>query len=145
MGNKSITLMPVSHHRLCFPWINEQRCFSVNWGKFWFYWFAVSSITSPTTLKTRPRVVGPTGTVIGAPVSVATMPRSIPSVGPRAIQRTSVGESCWFNFERHYFYLTARMKCIIIPGKWSLNSTSTTGPIICRNGACFGICHVFPY
>ena len=39
----------------------------------------------------RPSVSRPTGTVIGAPVSMAFMPRTMPSVGFMAMQRT------WFS------------------------------------------------
>src|SRR5699024_9064656 len=35
----------------------------------------LSSITSPNTLKTRPNVMSPTGTEIGAPLSVTAAPR----------------------------------------------------------------------
>ena len=37
---------------------------------------------------TRPSVAGPTGIVIGAPVSIASMPRCMPSVGFIATVRT---------------------------------------------------------
>ena len=39
-----------------------------------------SSIGSPVTLTIRPRVAGPTGIVMGAPVSTALEPRTRPSV-----------------------------------------------------------------
>ena len=39
----------------------------------------------------RPRVSRPTGTMIGPPVSMAFMPRTMPSVGFMAMQRT------WFS------------------------------------------------
>ena len=47
-----------------------------------------SSTGSPSTLKMRPRVASPTGTEIGAPVSVAAMPRTRPSVLLIATART---------------------------------------------------------
>ena len=50
----------------------------------------LSSIGSPSTLKMRPSVSGPTGTVIGAPVSHASMPRRRPSVVAMATARTHV-------------------------------------------------------
>jgi hypothetical protein len=52
------------------------------------------SIVSPTRLKMRPRHSSPTGTVIGAPVSVAGMPRTSPSVESMAMQRTTLSPTC---------------------------------------------------
>ena len=40
------------------------------------------------TLRMRPSVSGPTGTVIGAPVSITSWPRTSPSVLSMAMQRT---------------------------------------------------------
>jgi len=47
-----------------------------------------SSIGSPITFRIRPSVPGPTGTEIGAPVSVTSAPRTMPSVLSIAMQRT---------------------------------------------------------
>ena len=44
----------------------------------------------PSTSNKRPRVASPTGTVIGAPVSTASMPRTRPSVDSIAMQRTTL-------------------------------------------------------
>ena len=52
------------------------------------------SIGSPSRLKTRPSVALPTGTVTGAPVSTHSMPRTMPSVLPRATQRTRPPPRC---------------------------------------------------
>ena len=49
-----------------------------------------SSTGSPMTLSTRPSVASPTGILIGEPVSSACMPRTRPSVGTMATQRTPV-------------------------------------------------------
>ena len=46
------------------------------------------SIVLPSTLKMRPSVPSPTGTVIGPPVCVTRAPRTRPSVEPIARQRT---------------------------------------------------------
>ena len=55
-----------------------------------------SSIGSPRTLKTRPRVAWPTGTVIGPPVSTASTPRARPSVVVMATLRTQLlPRCCW--------------------------------------------------
>ena len=52
------------------------------------------STGSPMTLSTRPSVPRPTGTVMGPPRSRAFMPRTIPSVGSMATQRTRPSPSC---------------------------------------------------
>ena len=52
------------------------------------------STGSPSTLSTRPSVSGPTGTEIGAPVSIAVMPRVMPSVGFIATVRTRFSPRC---------------------------------------------------
>ena len=54
----------------------------------------ISSIGSPRTFTTRPSVSGPTGTVIGPPVSIAFMPRTMPSVGSMLTQRTRFSPRC---------------------------------------------------
>ena len=46
------------------------------------------------TFMTRPRVPRPTGTEIGPPWSMAFMPRTIPSVGCIATQRTRPSPKC---------------------------------------------------
>ena len=46
------------------------------------------------TLSTRPSVAGPTGTVMGPPVSMAFMPRTMPSVGSMLTQRTRFSPRC---------------------------------------------------
>ena len=48
----------------------------------------------PSTFSTLPRVCLPTGTVIGPPVETAFMPRTIPSVGSIATQRTLPSPKC---------------------------------------------------
>ena len=48
----------------------------------------ISSTGSPITLSTRPSVPSPTGTEMGPPVSVAFIPRTMPSVGSMLTQRT---------------------------------------------------------
>jgi len=47
----------------------------------------------PTTFSTRPRLGLPTGIWIGAPVSLAAMPRTRPSVVSMATQRTTLSPS----------------------------------------------------
>ncbi len=53
-----------------------------------------SSIGSPSTLKIRPSVSSPTGTLIGAPVSTTSSPRARPSVASIAIARTWLSPRC---------------------------------------------------
>ena len=48
----------------------------------------------PSTLKTRPSVASPTGTVIGPPVSRASVPRARPSVVVMATARTQLLPRC---------------------------------------------------
>jgi hypothetical protein len=53
-------------------------------------------MTSPRTLKMRPSVTSPTGTVMEAPVSTTSMPRAMPSVESMATARTrSSPRCCW--------------------------------------------------
>ena len=52
------------------------------------------STGSPITLSTRPSVARPTGTVMGPPRSIAFMPRTMPSVGSMATQRTRPSPRC---------------------------------------------------
>ena len=52
------------------------------------------SIPSPITLIKRPRVSGPTGTVMGQPVSFAFVPLINPSVESIAIVRTEESPKC---------------------------------------------------
>mmetsp|Transcript_25620 Transcript_25620/g.96468 ORF Transcript_25620/g.96468 Transcript_25620/m.96468 type:complete len:210 (-) Transcript_25620:275-904(-) len=54
-----------------------------------------SSWGSPTTFMMRPRVEAPTGTVMGAPVSITAAPRAKPSVGPMQMVRTVLSPRCW--------------------------------------------------
>ena len=53
-----------------------------------------SSTGSPMTFMMRPSVSSPTGTVIGAPVSVTAWPRTRPSVVSMAMQRTVFSPRC---------------------------------------------------
>ena len=50
---------------------------------------------SPSRLNTRPRHSSPTGTLIGSPVSTASVPRTRPSVAAMAMQRTTLSPMCW--------------------------------------------------
>ena len=50
--------------------------------------YLIHPVASPRTLKRRPRVAFPTGTLTAAPVSIASAPLSNPSVGDSDTQRT---------------------------------------------------------
>ena len=52
------------------------------------------SMGSPSTLRMRPSVAAPTGTVIGAPVSTTSVPRARPSVASMATARTLLSPRC---------------------------------------------------
>ena len=54
-----------------------------------------SSIGSPITLIILPRVFGPTGTIIGPPVSATPYPLTKPSVESKAIVLTLLPPKCW--------------------------------------------------
>src|SRR5436309_1024209 len=77
---RSMTFMPVSKISACVDW-------SVNGGgSRWIgsrrspFTGPLPSIGSPMTLKSRPSVASPTGTVIGPPAATAFIPRRRPSV-----------------------------------------------------------------
>ncbi len=98
---RSITLMPVS--KTCAVvdcsakegaiwWIGRRSTASTG---------ASVSIGSPSTLNTRPRVAGPTGTAIGRPVSIAASPRRRPSVVLMATALTMPPpRCCWTSATR---------------------------------------------
>jgi hypothetical protein len=80
------------------------------------------SIVSPSRLKMRPSVMLPTGTVIGPPVSMTSMPRARPSVVSMATARTrSSPRCCW----------TSQTRSVPVPAEMpsassGLSSRSTT-------------------
>ena len=89
-----MTLMPVSNISTAVDWSSyrgggrwiDQRSFALIGPR--------SSIGSPMTFMIRPSVSLPTGTVMAAPVSVAFMPRTMPSVGFIEMQRTRFSPRC---------------------------------------------------
>src|SRR5438552_7874085 len=91
-------------------------------------------MVSPSRLKIRPRQPSPTGTVIGAPVSTAGMPRTSPSVELIATQRTTLSPmwSAASTVRRMPFSGTSILIALRILGSFSgSNDTSTVGPITC--------------
>ena len=95
-----------------------------------------SSTGSPTTLSTRPSVAGPTGIVIGLPVSVASTPRRRPSVESIATVRTTFSPRCCSTSSTRLpspppsAGLVVRSAAKTGGSSPSGNSTSTTGPRI---------------
>src|SRR5665647_2192093 len=139
--SRSMTLIPVSN-----IWVLDS-----SWSKAGgLRWIAQRSVTSrvspslrlstsPVTLKTWPLVTSPTGTLIGAPVSVTIAPRTRPSVGLSAIARTIESPRCWAT-SSVIVKLTSPSPCadrsmstkraLYISGRASAgNSMSTTGPM----------------
>src|ERR671932_548645 len=80
-------------------WIGQRSWTSI--GSPW-------SMTSPSRLKMRPRVTLPTGTVMGPPVSMTSVPRESPSVVSIATARTrSSPRCCW----------TSSTRCVPVPAE----------------------------
>ena len=97
-----------------------------------------SSTGSPNTLNILPKVASPTGTDIGAPVSVASMPLTRPSVPLIATALTLWSpSSCWTSAVSAMScpagFLASILKAFKIFGNLPAgNSTSRTGPITWR-------------
>ena len=87
-----------------------------------------SSIGSPMTLRMRPRVSGPTGTVMGAPVSVTDWPRTMPSVLSMAMQRTVRSPSSWATSRTNSRSPILLVRAFWMKGRSPSNWTSTTAP-----------------
>ncbi|CAN8020964.1 unnamed protein product, partial [Ixodes persulcatus] len=88
-ASRSTTLMPVTR-------ISCSTLISTNSGASWWIERNLSermgprsSMGSPMTFMMRPRVPGPTGTMMGDCVSVTFWPRTRPSVPSMAIVRTT--------------------------------------------------------
>ena len=103
-------------------WI--ERCSDASTGPF-------SSTGSPMTLRMRPSVASPTGTVIGAPVSVTRSPRTRPSVESIAIARTVLSPRCCATSSTSRAPLFVVSSALRIAGRSPSNCTSTTAPITC--------------
>ena len=88
-----------------------------------------SSIGSPITFMIRPKVSGPTGTVIGAPRFVTDCPRTRPSVASIAIVRTVFCPRCCATSRTRRDPLLSVSRAFKIAGNSPTNSTSTTAPI----------------
>ena len=135
--SRSMTLMPVSN-----IWV-----FDSSWSNCGARrWIPQRSVTSsvspgsrlrqsPVALKTWPRVMSPTGTVMGPPVSCTAAPRTRPSVGWSEMARTMLSPTYWATSRLRLrvspWRVTSVLRRLYMSGIASLgNSTSTTGPMI---------------
>ena len=91
-----------------------------------------SASVSPRTSKTLPKTSGPTGTMMGLPVSVISSPRFKPSVEDNEIARMRPGSKCFATSKtmRPVWVLISSAFKRAGKGWFSPNSTSTTGPMI---------------
>src|SRR5262245_50150521 len=88
-----------------------------------------SSIGSPMTLIMRPRVPAPTGTLIGAPVSVTSWPRTRPSVVSIEMVRTVDSPRCCATSSTRRLPPFLVSSAFRIAGRYPSNCTSTTAPM----------------
>src|SRR3954462_8281120 len=95
-----------------------------------------SSIGSPMTFMMRPRQAGPTGTVMGLPVSKTSWPRTRPSVVSMAMARTAFSPKCWATSNTRRTCLPVLASVLVVSSAFRMagsspsNSTSTTAPMI---------------
>jgi hypothetical protein len=88
-----------------------------------------SSIGSPMTLIILPSVSGPTGTMIGFPVSDTSCPLMRPSVESSAIVLTLLPPKCWATSRTSLISNPYTSRALRIGGRLPSNCTSTTAPI----------------
>src|SRR5690348_13662411 len=128
-ARRSTTLMPVMRISASVDW-------SMNSGAgLWIGEVCLaltgprSSTGSPTTLTMRPKVSGPTGTRIGAPVSVTSAPRTSPSVVSMAMVRTTFSPRCCATSSTSVLPWFSIWSALRIEGRSPSNFTSTTAPM----------------
>jgi len=87
--------MPVSNISTFVDWSSYDG--AGRWIGYIFFALIAGPLStgSPTTFRIRPSVSGPTGIMIGAPVSLTVIPRRRPSVAAMAIVRTWLSPRCW--------------------------------------------------
>src|SRR5882672_6468613 len=90
-----------------------------------------SSTGSPITLMMRPSVPAPTGTIIGAPVSLTSWPRTRPSVVSMAMVRTVDSPRCCATSSTRRLPPFLVSIAFRMAGRWPSNWTSTTAPMTC--------------
>src|ERR1700757_3770706 len=81
------------------------------------------------TLRVRPKVAGPTGTVIGPPVSTTSWPRTMPSVLSMAMQRTVRSPSSCATSRTSVRSAILVCSAFWMNGRSPSNCTSMTAPI----------------
>ena len=89
----------------------------------------LSSIGSPITLIILPRVSGPTGTIMGLPVSATSYPLTRPSVESKAIVRTLFPPKCWATSRTKRCGVPCTSRAFRMGGRSPSNYTSTTAPM----------------
>src|SRR4051794_7506250 len=89
-----------------------------------------SSTGSPITLRVRPSVSGPTGIMIGLPVSTTSAPRTSPSVVSIATVRTVFSPRCCATSSTRVRAALSTCSADRIDGRSPSNRTSTTAPMI---------------
>src|SRR3954469_13891719 len=135
-ASRSMTLMPVS--KTSVVGCSSSKVGASRWiGQRSSAWTSSpSSMTSPRTLKIRPRVASPTGTLIGAPVSSTSMPRASPSVVSMATARTrSLPRCCCTSAirskaSRPSCFGIAMRTALLIEGRPPWKTASMTTPLI---------------
>src|SRR3954447_15386340 len=129
---RSMTFRPVSKTSVAVVWSSNAG--AARWIGYVCSAFTgpLFSIGRPRTSNTRPSVAGPTGTLIGAPVSCALAPRARPSVVVMATARTQLlPRCCWTSHTRAEPPSRSISTALKIAGRWPCgNSMSTTGPVI---------------
>ena len=88
-----------------------------------------SSIGSPITFIILPRVAGPTGTMMGFPVSATSCPLIRPSVESKAMVLTLFPPKCWATSSTNLLSTPWTSRALRIGGRFPSNCTSTTAPI----------------
>src|SRR3954447_2972917 len=129
---RSMTFRPVSKTSVAVVWSSNAG--AARWIGYVCSAFTgpLLSIGRPRTSNTRPSVAGPTGTLIGAPVSCALAPRARPSVVVIATARTQLlPRCCCTSHTRGSAPWRSISTALKIAGRRPCgNSMSTTGPVI---------------
>ena len=129
--SRSITLIPVS--RISTSWLCSSKPGALRWIDQCssLSRLSKSSMVSPTTLKSLPSVFSPIGTFIESPVAATCMSLYKPSEAASIMQRTVLFPICWATSITAFLPLFSTSRASLILGRFSVNFTSTTGPITC--------------
>ncbi len=130
-ASRSIALMPVSKSSALVDWReNDGGSWCIESRLVSFGRSAIPSIGSPITLNILPSAASPTGTEIGAPVSMTSRSRGKPAVSCMAMVRTRLSPKCCATSSVSVTSPCFTCKAFLIGGSFSSKRTSTTGPII---------------